>query len=83
MFWILTLFKLDDIGSGIKIIYDYEKSFDFKITLNSKPLNYLNQKIINKKFKQAIILTKIIKLFYNNKLIRNNVFIKYSNLKEK
>ena len=80
---LFILFKLDNIDDGIKIIYNYEKSVDFKITLNSKPLNYLNQKIINKKFKQAIILTKIIKLFYNNKLIRNKVFIKYSDLKEK
>ena len=80
---LFVLFKLNNVNQGIKIIYDYEKSFDFEITLNSKPLNYLNQKIINKKFKQAIILTKIIKLFYNNKLIRNKVFIKYSDLKEK
>ena len=79
---LFILFKLDDIGSGIKIIYDYETSLDFKINSNSKLLNHINQKIMNGKFKQAILMTKIIKLFYNNKLIKNTVFIKYGNLKE-
>ena len=79
---LFILFKLDNAGDGIKSIYGYENSLDFKLTLNSKPLDYINQKIMNKKFKQAIIMIKIIKLGYNNKLIKNTVFIKYCNLKE-
>ena len=79
---LFILFKLDNIDDGIKSIYDYEDSLDFKISLNSKPLDYFNQKIMNRKFKQAKFLIKFIKLFYNNKSIRNTVFINYNNLKE-
>lgn len=80
---LFILFKLDNIDEGIRSIYLYESSFDFKIDLNSKLLNYINQKIITKKFKQAKILIIFIKLFYNNKSIRNKLFIKFGNLKEK
>ena len=80
---LFILFKLDNIDEGIRSIYLYESSFDFKIDLNSKLLNYINQKIITKKFKQAKILIIFIKFFYNNKSIRNKLFIKFCNLKEK
>ena len=76
-----TLMKLDDLDSGIKLVYEFEKSLDFKITLGSKPLNIVNNKIMNKHFLQAKILIKLMGLLYNNNKIRNFVFVNYSNLK--
>ena len=78
---IFILFKLDDLDNGIKLVYEFEKSLDFKITLRSKPLNIVNNKIMNKHFLQAKILIKLMGLLYNNNKIRNFVFVNYSNLK--
>ena len=75
------LMKLDDLDQGIKLVYEFEKSLDFKITLGSKPLNIVNNKIMNKHFLQAKILIKLMGLLYNNNKIRNFVFVNYSNLK--
>ena len=75
------LIKLDDLDNGIKLVYEFEKSLDFKITLRSKPLNIVNNKIMNKHFLQAKILIKLMGLLYNNNKIRNFVFVNYSNLK--
>ena len=59
----------------------FSHTLDFDITLGSKPLNFVNEKIVNGQFKQAKILLKLMGAFYNNKKIRNYIFINYSNLK--
>ena len=79
---IFILIKLDDLDIGIKELYTFENSLDFEIVLDSKPLNLINKKIMNQNFFQAKILIKLMGLFYNNKKIRNYIFINYSNLKE-
>lgn len=78
---IFILIKLDDVMAGIKILYDFEKSLPFDIVLNSKPLNLINSKIMNKQFMQAKILLMLMGLLYNNKKIKNYIFINYSDLK--
>lgn len=78
---IFLLMKLDDLNQGIRLLYDFESSLDFKIVLGSKPLNLINNKIMNKQFLQAKILLKSLGLVYNNKRVKNYIFIKYSNLK--
>lgn len=78
---IFILMKLEDLNQGIRLLYDFERSLDFKIVLGSKPLNLINTKIMNKQFLQAKILLKSMGLIYNNKRVRNYMFIKYSNLK--
>lgn len=78
---IFILMKLEDLNQGIRLLYDFESSLDFKIVLGSKPLNLINTKIMNKHFLQAKILLKLMGLVYNNKRVRNYIFIKYSNLK--
>lgn len=78
---IFILIKSDDLSEGIKLLYDFENSLEFDITLGSRPLNIVNSKIMNKQFSQAKLLLKLMGLFYNNKKIKNYIFIKYSNLK--
>ena len=78
---IFILIKLDDLDNGIKLVYEFEKSLDVKITLWSKPLNIVNNKIQNKQFLQAKILIKLMGALYNNRKIRNFIFVNYSNLK--
>lgn len=78
---IFILIKLDDLDEGVNVLYNFENSLEFDITLSSKPLNLVNGKIMNKQFMQAKILLKLMGLIYNNKLIKNYIFIKYSNLK--
>ena len=78
---IFILIKLDDLNEGIKQLYEFEKSLNFDIVLNSKPLNLINQKIMNNHFMQAKILLKLMGVFYNNKHVKNFIFINYSNLK--
>lgn len=79
---LFILIKLDDLDEGMKKLYYFEKSLNFDIALNSKPLQLINEKIMKKQFTQAKIILKIMGLFYNNKKIRNYIFINYSNLKE-
>ena len=79
---IFILIKLDDLDNGIKELYDFEQSLDFNVELTYKPLQIINGKIMNKHFFQAKILLKLMGLFYNNKKIRNYIFINYSNLKK-
>ena len=78
---IFILMKLDDLDQGIKLVYEFEKSLDVKITLGSKQLNIVNNKIMNKHFLQAKILIKLMGTLYNNRKIRNFIFVNYSNLK--
>ena len=78
---IFILIKLDDVISGIRVLYNFEKSLGFDITLSSKPLNLINNKIMSKQFMQAKILLILMGLLYNNKKFRNYIFINYSDLK--
>lgn len=78
---IFILLKIDDLDNGMKLLYDFEDSLDVEIILGSRPLNIVNQKIMDKQFLQAKILLKIMKLFYNQKKIKNWLFLKYGNLK--
>ena len=78
---IFILIKLDDLSEGIKLLYDFENSLGFDITLGSKPLNLVNSRIMNRQFGQAKFLLRLMGLLYNNKTIKNYIFINYSNLK--
>lgn len=78
---IFILLKMDNLDEAIKMLYDFEKSFDFEINLDSMPLEIINSKIRNKQFLQAKILLKIMRIFYNNQKIRNYVYRRYGNLK--
>ena len=78
---IFILIKLDDLSEGIKLLYDFENSLEFDIILGSKPLSLVNSKIMNKQFGQAKVLIKLMGLFYNNKKIKNYIFIKFNGLK--
>lgn len=78
---IFILIKLDDLDNGIKQLYEFEKALDFEIILSFKPLVMINTKLMNKQFTQAKFLLKAMGLFYNNKKIKNYIFINYSNLK--
>ena len=78
---IFILIKLDDLSEGIRLLYEFESSLGFDIMLGSKPLNFVNSKIMNKHFTQAKFILKIMALFYNNNKIKNYIFINYSNLK--
>ena len=78
---IFILMKIDNLNEGIKLLYDFENSLNVNINLNSKPLNLINSNITNKQFSQAKILLKLFGLVYNNRKIKNYLFIRYSNLK--
>lgn len=58
-----------------------KKNLSFDITLGSMPLNLINKKIMNQHFFQAKILLKSMGLFYNNRKIKNLMFVKFFNLK--
>lgn len=64
---IFILIKLDNLDEGIQALYDFENSYNFKIILNSKLLNLVNSKIMNKQFLQAKIIIKMMASLYNNK----------------
>lgn len=78
---IFILIKLDDLEEGIKLLYDFEMSLDFDVTLNSKLPNLVNSKIMNGQFTQAKVLLKAMGIVYNNRRIKNYIFINYSYLK--
>lgn len=80
---IFILVKLEDSSEGIKLLADFENYVSEDIVLKSKPLNILNNKIKNRKYSQASFLVRLFAMFYNNKKIRNLVFVKFSNLKPK
>ena len=80
VFFILS--KLKNKSEGIEILYNFEKKLDFTLTPLSLPFNKLNKIIMKKHFKTALTLTKLMSVLYNNKKIRNFLFIKYSGVKE-
>lgn len=80
VFFILS--KLENKSEGIEILYEFENKLDFTLTPLSLPFNRLNKIIMKKHFKTSLILTKVMSVLYNNKKIRNFLFIKYSGVKE-
>ena len=79
-FFILA--KLENKSEGIKLLYDFEKSLDFKLEPTSLPFKMLNNLIMKKRFKLSLMLIKIMDVLYNNKKMRNLLFIKYSGVKK-
>lgn len=75
------LFKLEYKSEGIEILYGFENKLDFTLTPLSPPFNILNKIIMKKQFKLALVLAKLMSILYNNKKIRNFLFIKYSGVK--
>lgn len=75
------LFKLEYKSEGIEILYGFENKLDFTLTPLPLPFNILNKIIMKKQFKLALILAKVMSILYNNKKIRNFLFIKYSGVK--
>ena len=80
VFFILS--KLDNPLEGIKRLYDFENKLDFNLTPLSMPFNILNKMIMKKYFRFSLFLTKIMGLLYNNKKIRNFLFLKYKGIKK-
>ena len=80
VFFILS--KLDDPKAGIKKLYEFESKLDFDLTPLSAPFNMLNKVIMKKHFNISLFLTKIMGLLYNNKKIRNFLFLKYKGIKK-
>ena len=78
---LFMLIKLENISEGVKRLYKFERNLDFKINLPSKPLDIINKKIMNKQFKQAKILLQMLGLVYNNKKLKNKIYIRTYNLK--
>ena len=56
---------------AVKEIYKFEKDIKCKIDIHRKEIAILNNKILNKQFKQAIFISKVYSAFYNNKIIKN------------
>ena len=80
VFFILS--KLDNPLEGIKRLYDFENKLDFNLTPLSLPFNILNKMIMKGHFRFSLFLTKIMGLLYNNKKIRDFLFLKYKNIKK-
>lgn len=56
---------------AIKEIYSFEKELNCKINICRKEIAILNNKILNKHFKQAIFISEVYSLLYNNQTIKN------------
>lgn len=52
-------------------IYNFEKSLDEKVIFQKKEIEILNNAIMNKQFKRAILISEIYSLLYNNEAIKN------------
>lgn len=79
VFFILA--KLENKSEGIELLYNFEKTLDIKLEPTSLPFKILNNLIMKKRFNLSFILTKIMDILYNNKKMRNLLFIKYSGVK--
>ncbi|MDO5815337.1 MAG: hypothetical protein Q4Q18_06845, partial [Methanobrevibacter sp.] len=80
VFFIIS--KLDDKLEGIKILYAFENELDFNLNQLSAPFNILNNFIMKRHFKIAVLFTKFMGALYNNKRIRNFLFVNYSGIKK-
>ena len=57
--------------SAVKEIYKFEKHLNCKIDIHRKEIAVLNNKVLNKQFKQAIFISKLYTSLYNNQTIKN------------
>ena len=57
--------------TAIKEIYKFEKDIKCKIDIHRKEIAILNNKILNKQFKQAIFISEVYSLLYNNQTMKN------------
>lgn len=73
--------KLNNQSEGIEKLYDFENQIGFEIKPVFLPLKILNKQIINKRFRIALILIKIMGVIYNNITIRSFIFVHYSGVK--
>lgn len=80
VFFILS--KLDNKLEGIKMLYDFEKELDFDLNQLSMPFNILNGLIMKRRFRASSVLTTFMGTLYNNKKIRNFLFVNYSGIKK-
>ena len=56
--------------SAVKEIYKFEKHLNCKIDIHRKEIAVLNNKVLNKQFKQAIFISKLYTSLYNNQTIK-------------
>lgn len=56
---------------AIEKIYKFEKDIKCKIDIHRKEIAILNNKILNKQFKQAIFISEVYSLLYNNQTIKS------------
>lgn len=79
VFFILA--KLENKFKGIKLLYEFENNFEVNLNPPFKPWALINNKIINMKFKQSLIMVKFMGMIYNNRKLRNLLFVRYSGVK--
>lgn len=56
---------------AVKEVYKFEMSLNCKIDIHRKEIAILNNKVLNKQFKQAIFISKLYTSLYNNQTIKN------------
>lgn len=56
---------------AVKEIYKFEKHLNCKIDIHRREIAVLNNKVLNKQFKQAIFISKLYTSLYNNQTIKN------------
>ena len=56
---------------AVKEIYKFEKYLNCKIDIHRREIAVLNNKVLNKQFKQAIFISKLYTSLYNNQTIKN------------
>ena len=66
--------------AAVKEIYKFEKDLNCKIDIHRREIAILNNKVLNKQFRQAIWISKVYALLYNNKIIKN-VYRKFNIMK--
>lgn len=55
---------------AVKEIYKFEKHLNCKIDIHRREIAVLNNKVLNKQFKQAIFISKLYTSLYNNQTIK-------------
>ena len=63
--------KWKDKNDAALRIYDFESSLDEKVVFQKKEIEILNNAIMNRQFKRAIIISELYSLLYNNETIKN------------
>lgn len=67
---------------SLKQLHDFEKSLNFEVKLNSKPIDMLNSFILSEHYTAANILCWFAGLLYKNNRLKNLISRNYSNLKK-